>query len=270
MSPRPSPSASWTWSYPGTRVSGCTTYDIDCTVTIGQAGTFPAEWQWYEFHVTGPGRVFILPPSYAPRCQPDNPCLDTYTNAWSYVGVSPNPLPKLDARVVANPRLVGVGAEFTATLTVANTGTVVLSPVQPTGPPTITGDGAARLLSGPDPASVTSLAPGGSATFSYRYEATNEGTAVFRVVVEGQSPIGSATAEAGCTFGGASLQARAGQPRAEGPCQVGAAVTIEPWSISLSPAEPFEGEPPFDEYTLVRLGTDATPPAGHGYPAGGT
>ena len=77
------------WSYPGTRVSGCTTIDLSCTVTLGTEGLPPAEWAWSEFRVSGPGRYFILPPSYAPRCQPDNPCLDTYTNAWSWVGLRP-------------------------------------------------------------------------------------------------------------------------------------------------------------------------------------
>ncbi len=77
------------WSYPGTRVSGCTTTDLTCTVTLGTEGLPPSEWAWSEFHITGPGRYFVLPPSYAPRCQPDNPCLDTYTNAWSWVGLRP-------------------------------------------------------------------------------------------------------------------------------------------------------------------------------------
>jgi PKD repeat protein len=78
------------WSHPGTRVSGCTTYDATCTVKMGEVGQPPPEWSWGEFHVSGPGRVFILPPSYAPRCQPTDPCLDTSTNAWGWVGVSPN------------------------------------------------------------------------------------------------------------------------------------------------------------------------------------
>lgn len=78
------------WQYPGTLISGCGATDLTCTVKIGSAASPPKEWQWYEFHVSGPGRYFILPPSYAPRCQPDNPCIDTATNAWSYVGVQPN------------------------------------------------------------------------------------------------------------------------------------------------------------------------------------
>ncbi len=77
------------WSYPGTRISGCGTTDMSCTVKIGDEDAPPAEWTWHQFHVSGPGRVFILPPSYAPRCQAAAPCLDTYTNAWSYVGVTP-------------------------------------------------------------------------------------------------------------------------------------------------------------------------------------
>jgi pimeloyl-ACP methyl ester carboxylesterase len=78
-----------TWAYPGTLVSGCGTKDITCTVKVGDVDNPPTEWTWYQFHVSGPGRVFILPPSYAPRCQAEAPCLDTYTNAWSYVGVKP-------------------------------------------------------------------------------------------------------------------------------------------------------------------------------------
>ncbi len=77
------------WTYPGERVSGCESKDMTCTVKIGNEDEPPSEWQWHEFHVSGPGRVFILPPSYAPRCQADNPCLDLYTNAWSYVGIAP-------------------------------------------------------------------------------------------------------------------------------------------------------------------------------------
>jgi hypothetical protein len=77
------------WSYPGTVVSGCTTKDMTCTTQIGEADDPPSEWAWHQFHVSGPGRVFILPPSYGDRCQAANPCLDTYTNAWSYVGVRP-------------------------------------------------------------------------------------------------------------------------------------------------------------------------------------
>ena len=77
------------WTYPGTLVSGCQTTDLTCTVKLGDAAAPPAEWQWGEFHVSGPGRYFILPPSYAPRCQPEAPCIDTQTNAWSWVGVKP-------------------------------------------------------------------------------------------------------------------------------------------------------------------------------------
>lgn len=84
------------WTYPGTKVSGCGVHDMSCTVEMGEADP-TGEWSWGQFHVTGPGRVFILPPSYAPRCQPDNPCLDTITNAWSWVGVRPSGvLPKAD------------------------------------------------------------------------------------------------------------------------------------------------------------------------------
>lgn len=77
------------WQYPGTLVAGCTTTDITCTVRIGKPFEPPSEWQWHEFHVSGPGRLDILPPSYAPRCQADDPCLVLGTQAWSWVGIRP-------------------------------------------------------------------------------------------------------------------------------------------------------------------------------------
>lgn len=77
------------WTYPGTRVEGCMATDLYCTVKVGDAAKPSIEWQWGEFHVSGPGRYFILPVSYAPRCQPEDPCLDTQTNAWSWVGIIP-------------------------------------------------------------------------------------------------------------------------------------------------------------------------------------
>ncbi len=90
------------WSAPGERISGCQTTDVTCTVRLGTAGAPPAEWAWSEFRISGPGRVFILPPSYAPRCQESNPCLDTYTNAWSWVGVRPAGPEPLEATVHHN------------------------------------------------------------------------------------------------------------------------------------------------------------------------
>lgn len=76
------------WTYPGRVVSGCGTKDVVCTVQVGTEDDLPAEWDWQLFHVSGPGRVFILPPSYG-RCPESDPCLDTYTNAWSFAGVMP-------------------------------------------------------------------------------------------------------------------------------------------------------------------------------------
>jgi PKD repeat protein len=77
------------WSHPGELVDGCGLYDMFCTVRIGEHNRPPGEWSWGEFHVSGPGRVFVLPESYAPRCQKDAPCLDTYTNAWGFAGLRP-------------------------------------------------------------------------------------------------------------------------------------------------------------------------------------
>lgn len=76
------------WAYPGTLVSGCGSKDLTCTVKIGDADAPPEEWAWHQFHVSSPGRAFILPPSYG-RCPASEPCLDTRTNAWSYVGIMP-------------------------------------------------------------------------------------------------------------------------------------------------------------------------------------
>jgi len=80
------------WTYPGTVVTGCGNKDVVCTVKVGSEDDLPAEWNWQKFHVTGPGRVFILPPSYD-HCLESDPCLDTYTNAWSFVGVMPEDAP---------------------------------------------------------------------------------------------------------------------------------------------------------------------------------
>ena len=77
------------WSFPGTRVSGCETRDLTCTVKVGDAAKPPSEWQWGEFHASAPGRVFILPDSYG-RCLASDPCLDTQSNAWTFVGVRPD------------------------------------------------------------------------------------------------------------------------------------------------------------------------------------
>jgi len=108
------------WNYPGTLVSGCGTTDMQCTVRIGNADSPPAEWAWHEFHVSGPGRVFILPPSYG-RCPEADPCLDTRTNAWSYVGLTPEYVtPTLDlsiASATSQPDVVKPGETIHYTLT---------------------------------------------------------------------------------------------------------------------------------------------------------
>ena len=77
------------WGYSGTWVAGCGGTELTCTVRIGTPGQPPAEWAWSEFRISAPGRAFVLPPSYAPRCQVELPCLDTFTNAWTFVGVRP-------------------------------------------------------------------------------------------------------------------------------------------------------------------------------------
>lgn len=175
------------WTYPGTRVSGCATTDVVCTVRIGEAGVRPQEWVWSEFHVSGPGRVFILPPSYAPRCQPENPCLDTYTNAWSYVGIGPEEpsAPELSATLRATPPELFVGDPFTLRMTVTNPSQVTLSDIAPAPRVTQTGAGAARLVSGPTPASVPALAPNASTTFVWEFESTEPGALVLQARVEG-------------------------------------------------------------------------------------
>lgn len=192
-----------TWNHPGTRVAGCETTDVTCTVRIGEDGVYPTEWSWSLFHISGPGRVFILPPSYAPRCQADNPCLDTYTNAWTYVGIGPRPATvPLEATLAAAPAELIVGAQFGLTMTVRNTGTEQLTDVRPAAPPAQSGDGGADLLSGPTPPRVDTLGPGATATFTWKLETVRAGALVLRATVEGRKPAGgTVTAEARCGAG---------------------------------------------------------------------
>lgn len=181
------------------------------------------------------------------------------------------PVNPLEATLAVDPADIGVGAKFTATMTVHNGGTTPVTAVQPAALPTLEGDGEIRLLEGPTPATVESLAGGASATFTWRYEATVAGTAVLKAQVQGQSGQGTTlTVDAKCGLGGSP--AVAAIPRDAGTCPLdgkGAVVKIAPCSITID-TWVNEGVNS-DDLTLTKLGADSPPPEGdHNYPAGGT
>ena len=198
------------WTYPGTLVSGCGAKDVYCTVRVGDEHSPPTEWQWHQFHVGGPGRVFILPPSYAPRCQAEAPCLDTYTNAWSYVGVRPVAAePTLEATLKATPAEIATGEKFTVTLRVTNPNSADIKDIEPAAPLELGGAGKVQMLAGPSPARVATLAPGAGTDFVWEFQANGEGLATFDASARAIAPSGQAlTTVAHCSLGTAPLAFR--------------------------------------------------------------
>ena len=82
------------------------------------------------------------------------------------------------AAITAAPATVSVGQAITVTLTVTNGGTSAATAVTPAAP-TVTGPGTVGTPTGPDPASIATLAPGASGTFTWTYLATGAGTLAF-------------------------------------------------------------------------------------------
>ncbi len=80
--------------------------------------------------------------------------------------------------IAAAPATVSVGQSITVTLTVTNTGTTAATNAVPAAP-TVTGTGTVAAPTGPDPASIATLAPGASGTFTWIYPATGPGTLAF-------------------------------------------------------------------------------------------
>src|SRR5688500_13644427 len=71
-----------------------------------------------------------------------------------------------------------VGQSLALTVTVSNSGTVLLENVTPTTVSTA-GTAAGTVLSGPSPASATRLLPGASVEFTYTVQPTMTGTLSF-------------------------------------------------------------------------------------------
>ena len=100
---------------------------------------------------------------------------DVLPNAFTVEGSAQT---AMTAAIAAAPATVGVGQAITVTLTVTNGGTSAAATVTPAAP-TVTGTGTVGTPTGPDPASIATLAPGASGTFAWTYPATGPGTLAF-------------------------------------------------------------------------------------------
>ncbi len=96
-------------------------------------------------------------------------------NAFTVEGTA---LSSISATIAATPATVSVGQSITVTVTVTNTGTTAATGAAP-APLTVSGTGTADPSTGPDPASIATLGPGESGTFSWTYTATGAGTLAF-------------------------------------------------------------------------------------------
>ena len=99
----------------------------------------------------------------------------------------------LDAKLAATPDRVFVGAPVTVTLTLSNEtaaadSAVTLTNVGPNFNPSVDGNGGLIYTNGPTPASVASLGPGATATFTYTYRATARGTNLLYAIGHGLDP----------------------------------------------------------------------------------
>lgn len=98
--------------------------------------------------------------------------------------------PTLAASLAAKPAEVELDDPFKVALTVTNNGKDTVTNVAP-GTLTSSGQGDASLVSGPEPASVVSLAAGASASFVYAYEATKEGKLQFECTAHAKDGSGN-------------------------------------------------------------------------------
>ena len=87
-------------------------------------------------------------------------------------------LASLTAAIAAAPSRVSVGQSITVTLTVTNAATAAATGVIPSAP-VVTGTATLGVPSGPQPASIPTLAPGASGTFNWTYRTTGDGTLAF-------------------------------------------------------------------------------------------
>ncbi|HVO19754.1 MAG TPA: IPT/TIG domain-containing protein [Anaeromyxobacter sp.] len=81
----------------------------------------------------------------------------------------------LSATVTPNPATASVGQTVSLTATVQNTGSGTVAAIVPNQVAASSTDGAAGSVTGPDPASVATLAPGDTATFTWQVVLTAAG-----------------------------------------------------------------------------------------------
>jgi len=96
-------------------------------------------------------------------------------NAFTVEGTA---LAAISLTIAAAPATVSEGQSITVTMVVTNTGTTAATNTIPDTPP-VAGTGTATLSTGPTPASIDTLAPGNSGTFTWSYLATGAGTVIF-------------------------------------------------------------------------------------------
>lgn len=198
--------------------------------------------------------------------------VETFGQATSYIGaagftwlaLSIGAASELSASLVTAPSEVTVGEQFRLTLAVENPLGEPISDVGLASPLVVLGEGEATQLSGPEPASIASLAPGAKGTLSWTFETKKAGAVVIRATAQARTASGALiTAEAKCGLGRASLAARATE--AEPSCPVGGGVQVEVVPCKLALHDYSEG------LRLPRLGEDKLPPPGsHDYPPGST
>lgn len=117
---------------------------------------------------------------------------------------------------------VGSGEEFDLHVYAFNAGTQPITGVTPSTP-TMSGDGAAQLLSGPEPSEPVDLTFGGYSglqDFVFHYRATAAGTVTFHATVSGTGP------------GGPVTSAEASEDATITPAGLTSAVTLEPSTVA--------------------------------------
>ena len=99
------------------------------------------------------------------------------------------------ASLAATPATVGVGQSIALVLTLANPGTVAVTNVVP-GVPVVSGSGTVGAPAGPTPSVIPSLAPSGTATFTWMYTASADGDLNFSASATGVDSASGATIDA--------------------------------------------------------------------------
>lgn len=82
--------ASWTGFTASEVVAGCTTYDISCSLRIGNVGDDPPQWVYRIIGLSAPQHYITWVPQVG--CTEATPCPGARTNAWTAIAVVPVPL----------------------------------------------------------------------------------------------------------------------------------------------------------------------------------